>query len=153
MKKSSPSKFVFSFYNFLTSGRNRRDIMEAASFLLVVYIALLGFTICTSCQHQQVPPGLCYRVSFSVDKDVTHNHALVGHVFKRSTVDAITHCHVMCRDDCRCLSMNYIHSGKEDNCELNDVNKEMQPASLQYRFGVDYYDFVREFSQKVINVM
>ena len=128
--------------------------MEATSFLLVMYIALRGFMICTSFQQQQsVPPGLCYRVTFSVNKDVIRNHALEGHVFKRSTVDAITHCHVMCRDDCLCLSMNFIHSVKEDNCELNDVSKDMQPASLQHRFGVDYYDFVREFSQKVVNGM
>lgn len=125
--------------------------MEATSFLLVLYLALCAFMICTSVKQQQsVPPGLCCRTTFSANEDVIRNHALERHVFKRSTVDAITHCYMECRDDCRCLSMNFIHSTNEDNCELSDVNKEMQPASLQYRSGVDYYDFVREFSQKVL---
>ena len=124
--------------------------MEASSFLLVIYLALRAFLMCTSLQHQRsVPPGLCCCTTFSVNNDVIRNHALESHVFKRFTVDAITHCYMKCRDDCRCLSINFIHSSNEENCELNDVNKEMQPASLQYRFAVDYYDFVREFSQKV----
>lgn len=125
--------------------------MESTSFLLFMYLALRAFMVCMSFQHQQsVPHGLCCRTTFSVNDDVIRNHALEGHVFKRPAVDAITHCYIKCRDDCRCLSMNFIHSRKEDNCELSDVNKEMQPASLQYRFAVDYYDFAREFSQKVL---
>ena len=124
--------------------------MEATSFLLVIYLALRAFVTCTSFQHQRsVSPGLCCRTTFSANQDVIRNHALESHVFKRSTEQAITHCYMKCRDDCRCLSINFIHSSDEENCELNDVNKEMQPASLQYRFAVDYYDFVREFSQKV----
>ena len=134
-----------------TSSRDRRGIMQANTFLLVIFLALRAFMICTSFQHQRsVPPGLCCRTTFSVNDDVIRNHALESHVFKRSTGDAITHCYMKCRDDCRCLSFNFIHNSKEENCELNDVNKEMQPASLQYRFAVDYYDFVREFSQKVL---
>ena len=125
--------------------------MEATSFLLAIYLVLRAFTISASFQQQRsVTPGLCCRTTFSVNEDVIRNHAFESHVFKRFTVDAITHCYMRCRDDCRCLSMNFIHSSKEENCELNDVNKEMQPASLQYRFAVDYYDFVREFSQKVL---
>ena len=124
--------------------------MEATSFLLVIYLALRAFITCTSFQHQRsVPSGLCCRTTFFVNDDVIRNHALENHVFKRSREDAITHCYMKCRDDCRCLSINFIHSSDEENCELNDVSKEMQPASLQYRFAVDYYDFVREFSQKV----
>ena len=128
--------------------------MEATSILLVMYLALRAFMICTSFQHQRsVPPGLCCRTSFSVNEDVIRNYALESHAFKTSTVDAITQCYMKCKDDCRCLSMNFIHSRGEDNCELSDVNKEMQPASLKYRFGVDYYDFVREFSQKVLSLV
>ena len=128
--------------------------METTSPLLVAYILLGSFMICMSLQHQQsVPPGLCYRVRFSVNEDVVRDHVLEGHVFKRSTVDSAVNCHVMCRDDCRCLSMNYIHNNAEDNCELNDASKEMKPAALHYRFAADYYDFVSDFTctQKVIN--
>lgn len=103
--------------------------------------------------QQSVPPGFCYRVKFSLNEDVVRDHALEGYVFKRATVDGVIQCHVTCREDCRCLSMNYKHNKKEDNCELNDVYKEMEPAALQYRFRVDYYDFVSDFTcpQKVIN--
>ena len=142
--------FFFRQLFHFAVGVDEVHIMESNSFLLFMYLAIRAFMICMSFQHQQsVPHGLCCRTTFSVNDDVIRNHALEGHVFKRSPVDAITHCYMRCRDDCRCLSMNFIHSRKEDNCELSDVNKEMQPTSLQYRFAVDYYDFVREFSQKV----
>ncbi|KAJ7330584.1 hypothetical protein OS493_022197 [Desmophyllum pertusum] len=122
--------------------------MESTFVFLVAYILFRGFMICMSSQNQQsVPPGFCYRAKFSVNEDVVSNHALEGHVFKRSTADAVTQCHVMCRDDCRCLSMNYIHINEQDNCELNDANEQMNPAALKYRFGADYYDFVREFTK------
>ncbi len=128
--------------------------MKTTSSLLVALLLLRGFMICMSRKHQQsLPPGFCYRVKFSINEDVVRNHALEGHVFRRSTVDAVTHCHVMCREDCRCLSMNYLHINDKDNCELNDFNKKMKPAALQYRFGADYYDFVSDFTctQKVTN--
>ncbi|KAJ7330586.1 hypothetical protein OS493_022200 [Desmophyllum pertusum] len=52
----------------------------------------------------------------------------------------------MCRDDCRCLSMNYIHNNDRDNCELNDVNEQMKPAALKYKPGASYYDLIREYT-------
>ena len=55
----------------------------------------------------------------------------------------------MCRDDCRCISMNYIHNKQQDNCELNDVNKDMKPAAVKYKPGESYYDLVREYKTDV----
>ncbi|KAL9951294.1 hypothetical protein ACROYT_G043933 [Oculina patagonica] len=78
-------------------------------------------------------------------KDIVSDHALEGHVFKRATVDRATQCHMLCKDDCRCISMNVIHNNDQDNCELNNINKEMEPAALKYRPGASYYDLVREY--------
>ncbi|KAJ7359994.1 hypothetical protein OS493_019080 [Desmophyllum pertusum] len=99
-------------------------------------------------QHFNFPSthGICQNFKFFIDKNVAPDHVLEGHVFKRSTADAVTQCHVMCRDDCRCLSMNYIHNNERDNCELNDVNEHMKPAALQYKPGASYYDLIREYT-------
>ena len=92
---------------------------------------------------------ICQNFKFVGDEDVIPDHALEGHVFKNLTVDKVTHCHVMCRDDCRCISMNYIHNKQEDNCELNDANKEMKPAALKYKAGASYYGLVRDYKVDV----
>ena len=96
---------------------------------------------------------LCQNFKFVINENVIPDHALEGHVFKNVTVDKVTHCHVMCRDDCRCISMNYIHTKQKDNCELNDMNKEMKPAALKYKLGASYYDLVREYKVDVSAVM
>ena len=89
---------------------------------------------------------------FVIDEDIIPDHALEYHVFRSFTVDKVAHCHVMCRDDCRCISMNYIHTKQKDNCELNDVNKEMKPAALKYKLGASYYDLVREYKVHVSEI-
>ena len=45
--------------------------------------------------------------------------------------------------------MNHIHKKQQDNCELNDVNKEMKSAALKYKPGASYYDLVREYNVDV----
>ena len=94
--------------------------------------------------------GICQNIEFTIDRDVIPNHALEGHAFKNSTVDKVAHCHVMCREDCRCISMNYLHNKLTNNCQLNDVNKDMKPAALKYKTGANYYDLMREY--KVVSV-
>ena len=91
----------------------------------------------------------CQNFKFIINKDVIYNRILDGHVFKRLTVHSAAQCHVMCKDDCLCVSMNYFPASKEDNCELNDANKEMEPAALKSRRGVNYYDLVRSYTVKV----
>ena len=95
--------------------------------------------------------GICQNIRFIIDENVILDHALEGHAFKNWTVDKVTHCHMMCRDDCRCISMNYLHNKLTDNCQLNDVNIEMKPAALKYKTGASYYDLVREY--KVVSVV
>ena len=92
---------------------------------------------------------ICQKFKFVINEDVIPDHVLEGHVFKNLTVDKVTHCHMICRDDCRCISMNYIHNKQKDNCGMNDANKEMKPAALKYRPGASYYDLVREYKVDV----
>ena len=124
--------------------------MELPSFQFLVCILFNALILGTSRQnHRTVPSGVCHLVNFDVHESAPHDHALEGHVFKRSTVHGDTHCHVMCGDDCRCISMNYVHTKQNDNCELNDVTKEMKPTALKYKFGADYHDLAREMTKKV----
>ena len=92
---------------------------------------------------------ICQNFKFVVDEDVVYNHILEGHVFKRLTVYSAAQCHVMCKDYCLCSSINYFPVSKGNNCELNDVNKEMEPAALQWKQGVNYYDLARSYTVKV----
>ncbi|KAL9952710.1 hypothetical protein ACROYT_G040002 [Oculina patagonica] len=55
---------------------------------------------------------------------------------------------MMCKDDCLCVSMNYFSASKENNCELNDDNKDMEPSALKWKQGVNYYDLVRSYTVK-----
>ena len=92
---------------------------------------------------------ICQNFKFVIDEDVVYNHILEGHVFQRLTVHSTAHCHVMCKDDCLCVSMNYFPESKENNCELNDANKDMEPAAMKWRQGGNYYDLVRSYTVKV----
>ena len=93
--------------------------------------------------------GICQNINFAINKNVVPDHALEGHVFKSLTVDKVTHCHVMCSEDCRCISINYVHNKETNNCELNDVKKEMDQAALKYKAGASYYDLEREYKNDV----
>ena len=112
---------------------------------LVTIFAALG-------RHLPFAHGICQKFAFFIDKDVVPGHALEGHVFKTSTVGRATQCHMLCKDDCRCISMNFIQNIDQDNCELNDVNKEMEPAALKHKPGASYYDLVREFTPDVSDI-
>ena len=118
-----------------------RNAMVNLSSLLTIFAVLE--------QHLPSAHGICQKFAFFIDRDVVPNHALEGHVFKTSTVGRATQCHMMCKDDCRCISMNFIQNTDQDNCELNDVNKEMKPAALKYKPGTSYYDLVREYATDV----
>lgn len=91
----------------------------------------------------------CQKFKFVIDEDVVYSHILEGHVFKRLTVYSAAQCHMMCKDYCLCVSMNYFPASKVNNCELNDVNKEMEPKALKWKQGVNYYDLVRSYTAKV----
>ena len=92
---------------------------------------------------------ICQNFRFVIDEDVVYDHILEGHVFRRLTVYNPIQCHMMCKDNCSCASLNYFPESKENNCELNDVNKNMEPGALKRKQGVNYYDLTRSYTVKV----
>ena len=94
---------------------------------------------------------MCQNFHFELDKAVIIDHALDGHVFERRTVKTAAQCHVMCRENCRCVSMNYLQTTEEENCELNDENKERKPDSLKFKSNVQYYGLLRSYTIEVRN--
>ena len=66
----------------------------------------------------------CQNFKFAIDDDVIDNQILEGHVFQNLTVPNAIQCHLKCKDDCLCVSMNYFPRSKENNCELNVANKD-----------------------------
>ena len=96
-------------------------------------------------EHLVCTDKICQNFKFSIDQDVLADYTLEGHVFKSVTVDRVSECHVTCKDDCRCISMNFLQNIPRNNCQLNDVNKIMRPEALKYKPGTNYYDLVREY--------
>ena len=45
--------------------------------------------------------------------------------------------------------MNYFPLSKENNCELNDANKDMEPTAMKWSQGGYYFDLVRSYTVKV----
>ena len=110
---------------------------------LIILLELTNIVECATCQ------GHCQQFKFVIDQDVVHDSVLDGHVIKRVTVKSAAQCHMECRDECLCVSINYSQNRVEGNCELNDVNKEMKPAALNYKPGSQYYDLVRSYTVEV----
>ena len=96
-------------------------------------------------EHLVWTDEICQNFKFVIDQDLVADHALQGHVFKSVTVDSVSQCHVACKDDCRCISMNYIQNIPRNNCQLNDVNKLIKPDALKHKPGATYYDLTREY--------
>ena len=95
------------------------------------------------------PTANCQKFKFVIDEDVVYNHILEGRVFQRLTFHSAIQCHMKCKDDCLCVSMNYFPLSKENNCKLNDANKDMEPAAMKWSQGGNYYDLVRNYTVKV----
>ena len=112
---------------------------------LHVVLFVLNFTLHTVAQTAVN----CQNFKFVIDENVSYNHIFEGHVFRRLTVCGAAQCHVKCKDDCLCVSMNYFPQSRENNCELNDANKDMEPAAMKWRKGGNYYHLVRNFTVKV----
>ena len=111
--------------------------------MVLLFLLHATFTTAEKCQ------GNRQNFRFVEDEDVVLGHALEGHVFKTYTVSRATECHVLCRDDCQCISTNYSPNVKKDNCELNDANKEMKPAALKHKPGTKYYDLIKSYTVEV----
>ena len=120
--------------------------MRTLYCLQVAYLVLILHQIFSS---MALSGATCQKFKFVVGEDVVFNYILEDHVFQRVTVLGATQCHVRCKDNCLCVSMNYFPHSKENNCELNDANREMVPAAIKWRPGGNYYDLVRSYTVKV----
>ncbi|KAJ7358912.1 hypothetical protein OS493_020751 [Desmophyllum pertusum] len=117
--------------------------MNRTTFLLNVGLQLV---LCSNIIFAEKRQNICQNFRFVLDKDVVNDHALDGHIFQRHTVKTAAQCHIMCKDDCLCVSMNYLLNVKENNCELNDVGQKKKPDALKVKHGAQYYDLVRSYT-------
>ena len=125
------------------------DNNSAIAMGIVQYlqVMLFVFNLTPSTEAQK---AITYQnFKFAIDDDVIHNQILEGHVFQSLTVPNAIQCHLKYKDDCLCVSMNYFLLSKENNCELNDANKDMEPAAMKWRQGGNYYELVRSYTVKV----
>ena len=134
--------FHIFYTHFLSS--SGRSTMKASRFLQILFLVFYSTLFFEA--HGDV---ICQNFKFVADEDVVHNHILEGHVFRRLTVQNAAQCHIMCKDDCLCISMNYFPVLKENNCKLNTVNKKMEPAAMKWKQGSYHYDLVRSYIVKV----
>lgn len=77
---------------------------------------------------------------------MVENHTLSGYVFETFTVSMPVECFRKCQADCRCISFNYLTTGSQDNCKLNEENKYLKPSALERREGSQYYDLVIDYN-------
>ena len=123
-----------------------RKVMRPASLSETVFLQIVLFLALTYSVKSQ---GLCQNFYFVLNNHVVDGHALEGHVVQRRTVNTAAQCHVMCKDNCQCVSFNYLPSDQENNCELNDANKEMKPDALKVKSRAQYYGLVRSYIMEV----
>ena len=115
------------------------------SFVVLCLKLALCFNVTVAVNRLRI----CQHFLFVLDKDVVNDYALDGHMFQQHTVKAAAQCHVLCRDNCQCMSMNYLPTIKEHNCELNDENKDRKPDALIFKSNAQYYGLVRSYTTEV----
>ena len=120
--------------------------MRPASLSETVFLQIV---LCLALTYSVKSQGLCQNFYFVLNNHVVDGHALEGHVVQRRTVNTAAQCHVMCKDSCHCVSFNYLPGDQENNCELNDVNKEMKPDALKVKSRAQYYGLVRSYIMEV----
>ena len=108
-------------------------INSAIAMGIVQYLQVVLFVFNLTLSTEAQKKVTCQNFKFAIDDDVIHNQILEGHVFERLTVPNAIQCHLKCKDDCLCVSMNYFPLSKENNCELNEANKDMEPAAMKWR--------------------
>lgn len=122
----------------------RRSHVTLTKLLLPVFFFVVPFVV--TC-----PDGNCLvgGFFFALGRNMLDNHALVGHVFNSNTVTEPMSCFKKCQSDCRCISFNYLPSEKQDNCQLNNENKNTNSSALQPNKGSQYYDLVINYKIRV----
>lgn len=108
-------------------------------FLVVFHVSYVQ----PSCHGNRFLPGGFF---FATGRNMVENHTLSGYVFETFTVSMPVECFRKCQADCRCISFNYLTTGSQDNCKLNEENKYLKPSALERREGSQYYDLVIDYN-------
>ena len=96
-----------------------------------------------SCHGNRFLPGGFY---FATGRNMVDNHRLFGYVFETLTVSMPVECFRKCQADCQCISLNYLTTASQENCELNEENKNTKPSALKPRDGGQYYDLIIDYN-------
>ena len=76
-------------------------------------------------------------------------YALIGQVFQNISVAGVLSCYMTCQSKCRCVSFNFLTNVNQDNCQLNEENRHLNPDALKPMKGSQYYDLVIDYRVKV----
>lgn len=80
-------------------------------------------------------------------KNIVDKHALRSlYVISKFTVLGPIECFRKCRLECKCISLNYWMTKKENNCELNKENRYLKPLDLKPQPGAQHYDLVIDYN-------
>lgn len=95
----------------------------------------------------------CLGGSFSFDarRNLVEDHALVDYVIESVTVTDPFCCFEKCQSDCRCISFNYLTYSSQENCQLNNENRNTNSSGLKLIKGSRYYDLVVNYNKEVGN--
>lgn len=113
-------------------------------FLIQVF--LHTFTFLATGSNASCPTGGFF---FAVGRNMLDNYALLGHVVKNASVREPIKCFEKCQSDCRCISFNYLITTNDDNCQLNEENKNTKFDALRPKENYQYYDLVIDYNIKV----
>ena len=108
---------------------------------LFVYILHNSKTTQANCQAK------CEETNGRATDTGLTNRALVGHSFKKFTVNKPYDCHLLCFvEKCRCQA--YQMKGKH-SCELLDEDRFAAPDDFVEEQGYEYYEMDREYEKMV----
>ena len=124
--------------------------MRHGRILVMSLTALLLFSIGTA--NSQCTNEMCEKNSLSLKTNTKHNSFLKGYVFETFHFSIWEECFNMCLRKCQCLSFNFNEVNATENCELNDANTKLAPEALKEKEGVAYYEPVRSYNDKKVNL-
>ena len=117
----------------------------------VAIIALFltaGFTITNTMSSCSIDK-CSVTFPFTIGRNMVDGYALLGYVLENVSVTAVFSCFEECQRNCRCVSFNFLANVNQNNCQLNEENRFLRPASMKAVDGSQYYDLVTDYRVKV----
>ena len=119
---------------------------HASLVKLLVRVCLYTSLFLVTPSHGNCPTGGFF---FAVGRNMLDNHALSAYVFKNATVREPVKYFEKCQIDCCCISFNYLKIANENNCQLNEENKNTKSNALRPKENYQYYDLIIDYNIKV----